>query len=76
MGVHVTAHAILRYRERVADLPDAEIITALRSPTITQAVELGCCAVKLCGGQHAILKNGCVITILPKGVQAITRERA
>lgn len=74
MGVHVTAHAIERYRERVRDVPDDEARAALTSPTIVQAAELGAIAVKLATGHHAVIKSGCVITVLPRGRGPINRE--
>lgn len=73
MGVHVTAHAIARFKERVADLPEPEIVAALSSDTIAQAVDMGCCAVKLGSGHHAVIKGYSVVTVLPKGGRPIAQ---
>ena len=67
--IHVTHHAIERYRERVADLPDAAIVEALSSPTICVAADFGARAVKLSGGQRAIIREHSVLTVVPKGGQ-------
>lgn len=75
MTVHVTNHAIERYRERVADIPDVDIIEALNSPTIRQAADIGACSVKLGTGQHAVILNGTVITVLPKFARPFPKER-
>lgn len=63
----ITAHAIDRYRERVADLPRDEIIRALSSPVIEQAARMGAVSVILGTGQRVVLAGSCVVTIKPKG---------
>jgi len=61
----VSRHAMDRYRERVADLPDAEIFARLSGPTFELAAELGAPLVKLPTGHHAVLREETVVTILP-----------
>jgi hypothetical protein len=73
--VYVSKHAIDRYRERVADLSDREIIRALTCPTIKLAVSLGAPAVKLPAGQHVMISGSTIITVLPKDVTVATIDR-
>lgn len=63
--LHVTGHAIERYQERVSNVSREEAITLLSSPIIRKAGEIGCCNVKLPGGQRVIIKDNCVITVRP-----------
>lgn len=65
-GVHVTSHAISRYRERVEALPEAEVRRRLSSPTIIKAAEIGCPSVKLPGGQRVIIEDNTIITVRPR----------
>lgn len=66
MGLHVTAHAIERYQQRVADVTPAEARAALSTPAFVKAAEIGACAVKLSTGHRAVIENGCVVTVHPK----------
>ena len=63
--VHVTAHAIHRYQERVCACSDDDARTALTSPAIRTAAEFGAAAVKLGTGQRVLIRDHSVITILP-----------
>lgn len=65
MAVHITAHAIQRFRERVADLPEAEVRERLRSPFITAAADFGAHVVRLGTGQRIVIGEHCVVTVLP-----------
>jgi hypothetical protein len=73
--ITVTRHAMDRYRERVADLPDREIFARLSGPAFTLAVELAAPMVKLPGGQHAVLRGGAVVTVLPTEASVHTLDR-
>lgn len=64
--VHVTWHAIERYRERVRDVSVPAARAALSGPTFIKAIEIGAPFVKLADGQHAVIVDGRVITVLPK----------
>lgn len=64
--VFLTRHAIKRYRERVADVPAADIWTALDIPAVRIAIDFGARFVKLSGGQRVVLEQNRVVTILPR----------
>lgn len=61
----ITAHAIERYRERVADLTDEAICIALCSPTVLTAIEFGAPFVRLATRQRIVIEDGAVVTVLP-----------
>lgn len=64
--IHVTHHAIERYRERVADLPDAAIVAVLSSPAMETAARFGCECVLL-GTRHRVVIDGNrVVTVKPR----------
>ncbi len=65
MTVHVTAHAVERYRERVADVPDHMAREAIER-LVAGAAIFGAPFVKLGTGQRLVLQGETVITILPK----------
>jgi len=66
VSVEITAHAIERYRERVADVSVDEARQALLSPAVLQAAEFGAPYVRLGTGQRIVIANGAVVTVLPK----------
>jgi len=64
--LHVSQHAIERFRERVADLSDQAIVDALSTPVIQLAAALGAeCHVRLPTGQRITVKDRTVVTVLP-----------
>ena len=64
--LHVSQHAIDRFRERVANLPDQAIVDALSTPAIQLAAALGAeCYVRLPSGQRIAVKDRTVVTVLP-----------
>jgi hypothetical protein len=63
--IHITAHAIARYRERVADLSDEAIRAILSSPAIQAAAVFGAKYVRLGTGQRVVISEGAIVTILP-----------
>lgn len=68
MGVHVTQHAIDRFREWVGDVPDDDARRSLRCPIVQMAVEFAGnaeCFVRLATGQRITIRGGVVITVLP-----------
>lgn len=62
----VTRHAMDRYRERVANVPDVQIFKALSGRAFDVAARIGAPFVKLSSGHRALIKDGAVITVLPK----------
>lgn len=72
----VTAHAIERYRQRVRDLPEVEIVARLSTRAFEAAKDMGRCAVILPSGHRAVMRSGAVITVLPHGVHAIFASQA
>lgn len=63
----ITDHAVLRYQERVACLPDEAVRAALSSKAVHHAARIGAPFVKLCTGQRILLRGHTVITVLPIG---------
>ena len=64
--LHVSQHAIERFRERVADLSDQAIVDALSTPVIQLAAALGAeCHVRLPTGQRITVKDRTVVTVRP-----------
>lgn len=66
LPVHVTAHAIERYRRRVENVSEAEAIARLSGPVVEQAVSAGCCAVILASGHKLVLVENRVVTVKPR----------
>lgn len=64
--IYITRHAIQRYRERVADVPAAEVWRALDCPAVRLAIEFGARFVRLGGGQRLVLEENRVLTVLPR----------
>lgn len=66
MNLHVTAHAIARFQERVANLAEAEIVARLDTPRIRKMVEFGATEIILGTGHHIVVRDNCVLTVRPK----------
>lgn len=66
-----TFHAVQRYRERVADIPEEQVVAVLSTPVIQQAIAMGCRAVKLSSGHRAVIADGRIVTVHPKHAQWI-----
>ncbi len=66
-AIEVSPHAIQRYCERVDPVAPAEAMRRLSAPIFERAARLGCCAVKLGGGQQVIMRGPVIVTVLPKG---------
>lgn len=64
--LHVTAHAISRYRERVEPVGYDAAVKRLTTPAILKAAELGGGSVRLPGGQRVIVCGNCVVTVHPR----------
>lgn len=63
---YLTWHAIQRYRERVADVPAADIWRALDIPAVRIAIEFGARFVRLAGGQRLVIEEDRIVTVLPR----------
>lgn len=71
---HITAHAVERYQQRVANLPDDAVIQALNSPAILTAIQIGARAVQFGTGHRAIIADGKVVTVAPKPLKKRCRR--
>lgn len=73
MIVHVTAHAIERYRERVAKIEAEAVVARLNRPVFRTACQFGARLVKLPEGGTAVLNftpdGPSVVTVLGKGMR-------
>jgi len=65
----ITAHAIARYRERVACIPDEQVLSALSRDIIRRAIAFGARYVRLGTGQRIVLDGATVVTVLPCGAR-------
>lgn len=63
----VSAHAVLRYRQRVRNVDDEEAERALTTRAFHCAAHLGRCSVILPSGHRAIVQDHTVVTVLPLG---------
>lgn len=66
-GVHITDHAVVRYRERVAAVTEEAARIALSSATIRAAISFGAHFVRLGTGQRVVIEGDRIITVLPAG---------
>lgn len=77
--IHVTRHALDRFKERVANVPDDEVRARLSIPAVEFATKFGVPFVRLPTGQRVVVGvDGVVITVLPKDhrVGAMRRRHA
>lgn len=66
MAIHITSHAISRYRERVSPVSYDAARLALSCAAVELAASIGAPFVKLGTGQHIVVRDHAVITVLPK----------
>jgi len=64
----VTAHAISRYRERVEPVSYDEAHARLTTDRIRKGIEFGAREIILGTGHHAVVVDGCIVTVRPKPV--------
>lgn len=62
---HLTTHAIERYQERVANLPDDQVREILSAPNIIKAIAFGAEKVKLGTGHRLVILSKRIVTVLP-----------
>ena len=74
--VHITAHAIERFQERIANWPEAAVRKALSSPAVRLAAQIGAPFVKLGSGHRIALQGHTVVTVLSPDFRpySMTRE--
>lgn len=65
----ISVHAVDRYRERVADLPEAQCRAAMNCRAAQAAAEFGAPFVRLPSGHRLVIRNATVITVLPSDVK-------
>lgn len=63
--MHLTAHAIERYQERVENVPDDVVRARLTNFRVKAAVAFGATAVRLSSGAKLIIKDKVIVTVLP-----------
>jgi hypothetical protein len=63
--IHITAHAIQRFIERVAKVSVQDARERLSSPAVIAAAKFGAHYVRLGTGQRIVIQDGKVITVLP-----------
>ena len=64
-ALHVTAHAILRYQERVAPVSLETARAALSTPAIRKAAEFGATYVRLGTGHRVVIQGLTIVTVQP-----------
>ena len=62
--IHVTRHAIDRYQERVANVPEDAARRALSTVAIRTAADFGAEYVRLGTGHRVVINCGSVVTVL------------
>lgn len=75
-GIHVSAHAVSRYRERVEPVSADEARARLSTPFIEIAASFGATEVILGTGHHAVLQGHTVVTVrpLPRDLRKMRRR--
>ena len=64
--IHISQHAIERYQERIANVPDEVAREALSCPAVIAAADFGASSVRLGSGVRIVLVGRSVVTVLPK----------
>lgn len=76
--MNISSHAISRYQERVADIPEADVIAAIYTPAVRTAMAIGACFVKLGSGHRIVIEGKRVVTVLPvdhsRGLMSLARD--
>lgn len=64
--VHITQHAIDRYKQRIEDVSDELVKLALTTPAIEAAAQMGVqCKILRPDGWRVVVKGGAVVTVEP-----------
>lgn len=74
--IHITAYAVQRFQERVANVPEDQVRAALDCAAVRLAAKIGAPFVKLAGGQRVALVKNRVVTVLARdhGKSTMCRE--
>ena len=64
----ISVHAVERYRQRVANLPEPQARAAIDCPAARLAAQIGAPFVKLPSGHCLVIRHHTVITVLPAEV--------
>jgi len=76
MGLHVTSHALTRAMERIPGMTcEADARRTLTCAAVELAADIGAPFVKLGTGQHVVVRDHTVITVLPKDKHIGTMSR-
>lgn len=73
--IPITLHALLRFRQRVADLTDEQIRTTLDVRAVHVALAIGAPFVRLPTGQRLRIRRGIIVTVLPKEYWTAAMDR-
>lgn len=65
----ISAHAVQRYQERVANVSDEQARAALNSPAVNLAANFGAPFVRIATGQRIVIENHVVVTVLPSDMK-------
>lgn len=65
----ISAHAVQRYQERVANVTEGEARAALNSPAVNLAANFGAPFVRIATGQRIVIENHVVVTVLPSDMK-------
>lgn len=60
----LTAHAIIRYQERVENIPEAEVRARLSTTGIRAAIAFGVRVIRLGSGAQLVIENRTIVTVL------------
>lgn len=71
----ISDHACLRYLERVHGLDIAKVKAEMQTPALRQADAFGAPFLIGSHGERLVIRDGTVVTVLPKGHPAHRRGR-
>lgn len=65
---HVTRHAILRYLDRVWDIPEDKLLAPMQTDSVRRAIVFGAGKIKL-ENCHLVIDQGRIVTVLGKNMR-------
>ena len=75
MTVDISDHAVLRFLERVKGVDIEAVRAEMQTPALTLADEFGAPFLIGRNGERLAIRDGIVVTVLPKGHPAHRRKR-
>lgn len=71
LELHITGHAVQRYQERIADVPEVEVRSRIgrHVEAIRKGAAFGAAVVRLGDGTGFVISGMTVITVLARGMQ-------